>query len=196
VVTEQPPGSDLGELVAAGPLEPDRAAGIAAEAADALAHAHASGLAHLCLRPQSLWCDTKGEVKVSGLGIAAAAARAQAADPALTDTRGLGKLLYAALTGYWPGPEQTTLPAAPHRGKHLHSPGQVRAGIPSRIDAVACRALSGQPGCATRQPIHHPAQLAQQLAQIAGAGSPQQRAFPPRHAGAPTASATPGPRQP
>jgi hypothetical protein len=64
VVTEREQGGHLGELVAAGPVEPDRAAAMVAGAAAALACAHASGLAHLCLRPPSLWCNTWGEVTV------------------------------------------------------------------------------------------------------------------------------------
>jgi eukaryotic-like serine/threonine-protein kinase len=173
VVTEREQGGHLGELVTAGPVEPDRAAAMVAGAAAALARAHASGLAHLCLRPPSLWCNSWGEITVSGLGIAAAAAGAQATDPALADTRGLGQLLYAALTGYWPGTEKTTLPAAPLRGPQVAPPGQVRAGIPSQIDAVACQALSGEPGCATHRPILHPAQLAQELAEATGAPAPR-----------------------
>jgi hypothetical protein len=186
VVTERGQGRDLGELVTAGPVEPDRAAAVVADAAAALASAHSCGLAHLCLRPQSLWCTAGGEMTVSGLGIAAAAAGAQAADPALADTRGLGQLLYAALTGYWPGPGKTALPAAPRRGQQVAPPGQVRAGIPREIDAVARRALSGEPGCAGHRPIVHPAQLAQELAEAAGAPAPW-----PGHAGAPDAPASP-----
>jgi hypothetical protein len=56
VVAEWPPGTPLGELLAGGgPNEPASAAAMVAEAAGALAVAHASGLAHLCLRPSSLW---------------------------------------------------------------------------------------------------------------------------------------------
>ena len=54
VVTERAQGRDLGELVAAGPVEPAYVAAVVAGAAAALACAHASGLAHLCLRPQAL----------------------------------------------------------------------------------------------------------------------------------------------
>jgi hypothetical protein len=188
VVTERAQGRDLGELVAAGPLEPDHAAAVVAGAAAALTCAHASGLAHLCLRPQSLWCTAGGEVTVSGLGIAAAAAGAQAADPALADTRGLGQLLYAALTGYWPGAEKTPLPAVPLRGQEVAPPGQVRAGIPREIDAVACQALSGEPGCATHRPILHPAQLAQELAEATGVPAPRLG-----HAGAPASASRTAP---
>jgi hypothetical protein len=171
IVTEWPSGSRLDELLAAGPLGPVRAAGIIAEAADALAVAHAAGLAHLCLGPESLWWTRWGDVKISGLGVAAALAGVRAADPALADTRGLAKLLYAALTGYWPGPEQTTLPAAPRSGAQACRPRQLRAGIPREIDEVTCRALFGAAG-RDGPPIVGPAQFAAALAAIARA-SPQ-----------------------
>ncbi len=170
VVAEWPPGQPLGELLAGGgPVEPVRAAAMVAEAAEALAVAHASGLAHLCLRPSSLWRRPTGEVRISGLGVGAAIAGIESTEPALADTRGLGRVLYAALTGYWPGTEQTSLPAAPRRGDEAYSPRQIRAGIPSPLDAVARRALSG----ADAQPIVDPAQLADELARAAGAGAPR-----------------------
>jgi len=167
VVTEWPTGWHLGKLLTAGPGDPVRAAAVLAEAADALAMAHAAGLSHLCLRPCSLWWDPGGCVKVSGVGIAAAAAGMGSAEPALADTRGLGKVLYAALTGYWPGAERTRLPAAPSRGGDVYKPSQVRPGVPREFDAVACRALP----LASRDvvpPILDPAQLAGELAQAVG----------------------------
>ena len=170
VVAEWPPGQPLGELLAGGgPVEPASAAAMVAEAAEALAVAHASGLAHLCLRPSSLWRRPTGEVRISGLGVGAAIAGIQSTEPALADTRGLGQLLYAALTGYWPGTEQTPLPAAPRRGDEAYSPRQIRAGIPSELDAVTRRALSD----AAARPIADPAQLADELAEAARACSPR-----------------------
>jgi hypothetical protein len=172
VVTEWPAGRHLGDLLAAGPAEPASAAAIVAEAAGALAAAHAAGLAHLCLRPGFVWWNPPDEVKITGLGIAAALAGIEAADPALADTWGLGRLLYAALTGCWPGAERTPLPAAPRCGDQLCSPRQVRAGIPAGLDAVACRALPAQTGRDAGPPIRDPAQLAGELAQITGGGAP------------------------
>jgi serine/threonine protein kinase len=166
VVAEWPPGRSLDELLAGGPVEPASAAAMVAEAAGALAVAHASGLAHLCLRPSSLWRRPTGEVKISGLGVGAALAGIDSAEPALADTQGLGQLLYAALTGYWPGTEQTPLPAAPRRGDEVYSPRQIRAGIPTQLDVVARRALAD-----AVPPIVAPAQLADELAEAADAYS-------------------------
>jgi hypothetical protein len=177
IVTEWPSGERFDEVIAIGPLEPKRAAEIIAEAADALAVAHAAGLAHLCLTPESLWRNRWGEVKISGLGTAAALAGAAADDEAqdhdaaaddnaaAADTRGLASLLYAALTGYWPGPEQTTLPAAPRSAGRPDSPARLRAGITPDIDAVTCRALFGEVN-SYGPPILSPAGLAVALAAI------------------------------
>jgi hypothetical protein len=172
VVTEWPTGRHLGELLRTGPAEPVSAAAVVAEAADALTVAHAAGLAHLCLRPSSVWWGAAGEVKVTGLAIAAAAAGIESADPMLADTPGLGMVLYAALTGYWPGAEQTTLPAAPRRGDRVPSPCQVRPGIPGKLDAVACRALSDA-AADMGPPIADPAQLARELVHATAGFSPR-----------------------
>jgi serine/threonine protein kinase len=132
IVMEWAAGDTLSDLLTSGPLEPDRGAGIVAEAASVLSFAHAAGLAHLCLTPESLRWTPGGGVKIVGLGIAAALAGITAEDPALADTRGLGSLLYAALTGCWPGPDYPGLPAAPVADGVPRSPRQVRAGVPAR----------------------------------------------------------------
>jgi hypothetical protein len=141
IVMEWAAGDSLDDLLAGGPLEPERAAQIIAEAADALSVAHAAGLAHLCLTPDSLRWTAGGGVKIVGLGIDAALAGTTADDPALADTRGLGRLLYAALTGHWPGPDCPTLPPAPVSDGQVCTPRQVRAGVPAVLDEITCEAL-------------------------------------------------------
>jgi len=141
VVMEWVAGDSLDDLLADGPLEPARGAEIVAEAAEALAAAHAAGVAHLCLTPQSLRWTSGGGVKVIGTGIDAALADVTADDPALADTRGLAMLLYAALTRYWPGPGMGSLPPAPLADGKPCSPHQVCAGVPAGIDEVTCQAL-------------------------------------------------------
>jgi hypothetical protein len=54
VVMEWVAGDSLHDMLADGPLEPGQSAEIIAEGADALASAHAAGVAHLCLTPGSL----------------------------------------------------------------------------------------------------------------------------------------------
>jgi len=171
IVTGWPSGACLADLLTAGPLDPWQAARVIAEAADALAVAHEAGLAHLCLSPASLWCGPDGEVTITGLGILAALTGAQDSDPVLADTRGLARLLYAALTGYWPGEGSGALPPAPRPDGRTARPSQLRPGIPEGIDSVTCRALSGPAG-EGGPPILGLAQLAIELAAVTRPGPP------------------------
>jgi len=141
IVMEWATGDTVDDLLSAGPLEPSRGARIVAEAAAALSVAHAAGLAHLCLTPESLRWTQGGGVKVVGLGIHAALAGITAEEPALADTQGLARVLYAALTGHWPGPDYPSMPAAPVADGLPRSPRQVRAGVPASLDDITCQAL-------------------------------------------------------
>src|SRR5579859_4866061 len=165
VVMEWVAGDSLEDLLADGPLDPGQGAEIIAQGAEALAVAHAAGVAHLCLNPDSLRWTPGGGVKITGIGVNAALVGVTADDPALADTEGLGKLLYAALTAHWPGGDWPSLPPAPEMDGHLCSPRQVRAGVPAGIDDVACRVLfqhmaDGGPSIAT------PAMLATALTRV------------------------------
>ncbi len=170
IVTEWVAGDSLDDLLGAGPLEPAHGVALITEASKALAGAHAAGLSHLCLTPDSLRWTPGGGVKLTGLGIDAALAGVSADDPALADTQGLGRLLYATLTGHWPGAESTSLPPAPMADGLPCSPRQVRAGVPAAIDSVACDALFQRPRRA-RPPVTSPALLAQALAEVTPAAS-------------------------
>jgi hypothetical protein len=146
------------DMLSEGPLDPPRAAAMMVEAARAIAAAHEIGLAHLRLDPACLHWTVGGGVKIAGLGIDAALAGPDpetltasddgADDPELTDTQDLARLLYAALTGYWPGQPGSApglLPPAPENGSGLCTPRQVSAGVPAGVDEVTCRALFQQP---------------------------------------------------
>jgi hypothetical protein len=161
IVMEWAAGDTLDDLIAAGPVEPVAGARIIAEAADAMSAAHAAGIAHLCLTPDSLRWTSGGGVKVTGIGTDAALSGTTAEDPELADTRGLGRLLYAVLTGLWPGPDYPALPTAPFADGHPRRPRQVRAGVPAGLDDVTCRAmqLTGHDD----DPLTTPGQLARAL---------------------------------
>jgi len=171
VVTGWPSGACLVCLLAAGPLDPGQAAAMIAEATAALAAAHQAGLAHLCLGVESLWCGTGGEVMITGLGIDAALTGMRSADPGREDTGALGRLLYAALTGYWPGPGRSGLPPAPSSGERVCRPGQLRPGIPAAIETVICRALA-DPALGQEPAILTPAQLAAELTAVTDSRPP------------------------
>ena len=169
VVLEWVAVESLLDMLSEGPLDPARAAALMVEAARAIAAAHDIGLAHLRLDPACLHWTAGGGVKIVGLGIDAALAGPDpdaliapgegTDDPELIDTRDLARLLYAALTGYWPGqpgsagpvpgPPQAArpalLPPAPENGAGLCTPRQVSAGVPAGVDDVTCRALFQRP---------------------------------------------------
>jgi eukaryotic-like serine/threonine-protein kinase len=106
-----------------GPLDPDRAAGIAARVADALAAAHAAGIIHRDIKPANVMVAEDGSVKVLDFGIARAmgattltqnasvvgTAGYMAPEQALgqpaderSDIYSLGCVLYALLAGHPP----------------------------------------------------------------------------------------------
>ncbi|GGO62328.1 protein kinase family protein [Nonomuraea cavernae] len=167
VVSEWVTGDTLADLLAAGPLDPERAAGLVAEAAEALAHAHEANLYHLCLRPAHLVWTTGNIVKVLGVAVDAALAGLTTDQPALDDAEGLGRLLYAGLTGHWPGDEEEHgLPAAPMNDGHFCTPRQVTAGVPSYLETVTVRACLPE-ARRGQSPLTSPAEVAEALAGVA-----------------------------
>jgi serine/threonine protein kinase len=172
IVLEWVGGDSLGDIIdAGGPLDPARACSLLSDAARAVAGAHALGQAHLRLTPDTLRWTRGSGIKITGLGIDAALAGdgltgAAAYDPSLADTEALASLLYAALTGYWPGEEPTRLPPAPVSDGVVCTPRQVSADVSSAMDSVIIRALLQRP---TRQgpPIQSPAEFADALAAVA-----------------------------
>ena len=109
IVLEWVGGDSLTEILdAGGPLDPARACSLICDASRAVAGAHALGQAHLRLTPDTLRWTRGSGIKITGVGIDAALAGDgltgdAARDPSIADTTALAALLYAALTGYWPG---------------------------------------------------------------------------------------------
>jgi hypothetical protein len=167
IVSEWTPGTHLEDLVLSGLPSPALAAAMIADAADALAVAHQAGRPHLCLGPRSLRWETGSGLKITGLGIDAALSGAAAADAAAADTMALGWMLYALLTGCWPGDGPTALPAAPRHKGRVYTPRQVRAGVPGVLDAITGHALQLQrPGGASSAAVLSPAGLAMALRSV------------------------------
>ena len=187
VVLEWVGGETLTDMLADNPLEPGQACALIADASRALAGAHAAGQVHLRLTPDTLRWTRGSGVKITGLGVDAALAGdgADAADSAVTDTADLAALLYAALTGYWPGESQTALPPAPESDGAVCTPRQVTAGVSPAIDEVVCRALL-QRGGRHGAPITSPGEFADALAGVA----------PPVPLPEPAPVGTPEPRYP
>ena len=141
VVNEWGAGISLDILVATqGPTGARRAAWLVSEVADAIATAHAAGVAHGRLVPENVLIDRHGEVKIIGLCVDAAM-HGLAGDRMATDVTDLAGLLYCSLTGKWPGASVSDVPAAPVHHGHALRPRRVRAGIPGQLDALCDEVL-------------------------------------------------------
>ena len=105
VVTESPEGRSLASLAARAPLTTDQARAVVGEAAAALEVARRRGVHHLALRPSILRVTPAGRVVLDGLAVDGElldSAGAGAHAKSRSDTVGLVRVLYAALTGRWP----------------------------------------------------------------------------------------------
>jgi hypothetical protein len=164
IISEWAADPTIEELLLTGLPSPALAALIVADAAAALANAHEAGRPHLCLGPRSLHWG-RGGLKITGLGTDAALSGADATSLAVAyvvDTTDLARILYALLTGHWPGNEPTVLVPAPRTRTAFFEPRQVQPGVPSILNAITCNALPGQPGWG-RPSIFTPAELATAL---------------------------------
>jgi hypothetical protein len=131
VVREWVDGQALREVVTAnGPMDPQRATGIARSITDALAAVHATGMVHGNVHPGTALIGDDGRIVLAD-------ARADSSDTVDGDIRAVGGLLYYALTGHWPHAEAgpSALPDAVRDGSGgIAAPRQVRGGIPAYLD--------------------------------------------------------------
>jgi len=173
IVAEWTPGTHLEDLLRSGLPTPALAAAMIADAADAIAVAHRAGRPHLRLTPRALRWHPGSGLKITGFGIdtalcgpAPGGAQDPGANPMTADTRALARMLYALLTGYWPGDDtNTALPPAPRHKGQVCTPRQVRAGVPAVLDAITYRALQGQAADAPLR-AQTPAGLAMALSMV------------------------------
>ena len=149
VVNEWGEGASLDIMLERSTLPPTRAAWLTREVAEAIAAAHAQGLHHGRLNPESVLVTDSGSVKVIGFVVNAAFEGPTAPHPAYGslgpregDVIDLAGILYAALTGRWPGVAPSRVPRAPLDGRRPLRPRQVRAGVPRTLDAICDRVLN------------------------------------------------------
>src|SRR6195952_499321 len=123
-----------------GTLPPSRAAWLTREVADAIAAGHAAGVAHGRLTPEAVLVTHAGAVKLIGYVVDASLEPVAAPDPTYgdldareADVINLAGILYAALTGRWPGVARSAVPPAPREGRRPMRPRPVRAGVPRTL---------------------------------------------------------------
>ena len=79
----------------------------------------------------------------------------------------LAGILYAALTGRWPGVVRSSVPSAPLESGRPLRPRQVRAGVPRTLDAICERVLHKEASQHT-MPIETALEIAAALADYVG----------------------------
>jgi hypothetical protein len=148
IVREWIEGETLYETLRTGQLAPERATAIVHDVALALAHLHQAGVAHGQVHPANVLLREDGQVRLTDAAVGLALEPAPRADAFADDTDALGKTLYVALTGRWPGGPWRELPAAPPGRTDPDRPltaRQVRAGVSRELDAVTSAVLRLDP---------------------------------------------------
>lgn len=141
LATEWVDAPTLTAAVRGEPLHPEVATSLTKDCAEALAAAADAGCSHQRLHPdQVLIPRASGIPRITGLETAAVLHGATACTD---DVRGLGGLLFAGLTGQWPLPGWSGLPAVDQRVVTSARPRLVRAGIPRDLDELTHRMLTG-----------------------------------------------------
>lgn len=174
VINEWGDGVSLDVMLARGTLPAMRAAWLTREVAEAIVAAHAKGLCHGRLNPEAVLVTESGAVKLIGFVVNAAFERTPAPakfygdiSPRESDVVDLAGILYAALTGKWPGVSPSGVPAAPREGHKPLRPRQVRAGVPRDLDAICDRVLNKEASQHT-MPIETALEIAAALSDFVG----------------------------
>ena len=174
VVNEWGDGISLDLMLQRGTLPPSRAAWLAREVAEAIAAGHAQGVAHGRLNPEAVLVTHAGAVKLIGYVVDASLEPPRPPDPLYgeldereADVIDLAGILYAALTGRWPGVAPSAVPRAPRESRRPLRPRQVRAGVPRTLDAICDRVLHKE-ASQHAMPIETAQEIAAALADYVG----------------------------
>ncbi len=131
------PGEPLTTIVSNRSLNPRRAIDFATQLADALADAHAEGIAHRNLKSSTVTVTPKDKVKILDFGFSTWLKRGGASTPASSgdsdfraDILALGSILFEMLTGKQPPPGSPP------------SPSTINAAVPRELDPITVKALS------------------------------------------------------
>ena len=168
IAMEHVPGGTLKDrILKEGPLDPDEAARIGAQVADALGVAHASGIIHRDVKPQNVLLTAAGDAKVADFGIARAASATSLSNSSLvlgtakymspeqamgdptgpeSDLYSLGVVLYETLTGQVPFDADSAVGVAMKHVTELpRSPREQNPAVPQTLDAVVMKLLEKRP---------------------------------------------------
>ncbi|HET6965902.1 MAG TPA: Stk1 family PASTA domain-containing Ser/Thr kinase [Acidimicrobiales bacterium] len=168
IVMEYVDGPTLSSLLRQGPLEPERAAAIAASVAAALDFAHRRGVIHRDVKPGNVLIDDRAQVKVADFGIARAVGTSEdltqtgsvmgtatyfspeqaqgfPVDPR-SDVYSLGVVLYETATGKPPftGDNPVSI-AYKHVKEAPPPPRSVNPAVPAALEAIILKALAKEP---------------------------------------------------
>ena len=166
---EYVPGGTLKDRISReGALEPNAAARIALQIADALQAAHEKGVIHRDIKPQNVLITRSGNVKVTDFGIARAAssvtrmtatghvlgtagymspeqAKGEPVGPR-SDLYSLGVVLYEMLTGNLPYEAESALAQAiKHVNEPAPSPKEANPEVSEALDALTMKLLAKNP---------------------------------------------------
>lgn len=166
LVMEYVDGCSLSEHIRSGPIPVGRAAAIARDVADALAHSHSLGIVHRDIKPSNVMLTQSGAVKVLDFGIARMLADTatrltttgrivgtpaymapEQAEGKPTDARAdqysLGCLLFELLSGKTPFTGDSVFSVMnQHLTRPASPPSERRAEVPVALDAVVLRLLA------------------------------------------------------
>jgi serine/threonine protein kinase len=157
LVFEFVPGQTLATLVASGPLNPRRAVDLATQIADALAEAHAAGIAHGAIATDAVIVTPKGPAKILDFGLTAwtkghLPSRSASADGDRADIAALGAILFEMLTGH-------AATAGPL------TPSAANRSVPRELDPIVMKAF----GRSVENRYESAAMIAADLRTVAGA---------------------------
>ncbi len=164
------PGGSLVPLMPRYRDDPRAAARLAAEAAEAVAHAHARGILHRDLKPANILVDDQGRPHVTDFGLAKKveadveitqsgailgtpaymspeqASGRRGAVTTASDVYGLGAVLYSLLTGRAPfGGDSVVETIDAVRNRPPEPPRQLNAALPRDLETICLRCLEKDP---------------------------------------------------